>query len=219
MRKRIFEIVGHRNSKPMLNSFWLENYLSRSLSWIAWSISCDFDIINCNATSYNDVLYVFCALAVGAIGSKPERVPFVSCSCHVCHTLPCWHRCHPFTLHALLVEGMLLLSFAHQSFSSKFNFLLTCVSAVKQLNLFTTLKALGFLGAFLVFVGHRTLSYLASSSAKLKSSWDDVEKSYIGRLGFNFVGINSLEETCSKDHKCSNKSSAAAQLQSYLVFF
>lgn len=39
-----------------------------------------------------------------------------------------------------------------------------------KLNLFTTLKALGFLGAFLVFVGHRTLSYLASSSAKLKSS-------------------------------------------------
>ncbi|XP_020261942.1 dolichyl-diphosphooligosaccharide--protein glycosyltransferase subunit 2-like [Asparagus officinalis] len=39
-----------------------------------------------------------------------------------------------------------------------------------KLNLFTTLKVLGFLGAFLIFVGHRTLSYLASSSAKQKSS-------------------------------------------------
>ncbi|KAL3332079.1 hypothetical protein AABB24_032607 [Solanum stoloniferum] len=39
-----------------------------------------------------------------------------------------------------------------------------------KLNLFTTLKALGFLGIFLMFVGHRTLSYLASSSAKLKSA-------------------------------------------------
>ncbi|MQM02164.1 hypothetical protein Taro_034926 [Colocasia esculenta] len=39
-----------------------------------------------------------------------------------------------------------------------------------KLDLFTTLKALSFLGAFLVFVGHRTLSYLASASAKLKSS-------------------------------------------------
>ncbi|XP_016509756.2 dolichyl-diphosphooligosaccharide--protein glycosyltransferase subunit 2-like isoform X2 [Nicotiana tabacum] len=39
-----------------------------------------------------------------------------------------------------------------------------------KLNLFTTLKALGFLGIFLMFVGHRTLAYLASSSAKLKSA-------------------------------------------------
>ncbi|KAJ8438508.1 hypothetical protein Cgig2_008995 [Carnegiea gigantea] len=39
-----------------------------------------------------------------------------------------------------------------------------------KLNLFTTLKVLGFLGVFLVFVGHRTLSYLASTSAKLKSA-------------------------------------------------
>lgn len=39
-----------------------------------------------------------------------------------------------------------------------------------KLNLFTTLKALGFLGVFLVFVGHRTLSHLAASSSKLKSS-------------------------------------------------
>ncbi|KAJ4969075.1 hypothetical protein NE237_015776 [Protea cynaroides] len=39
-----------------------------------------------------------------------------------------------------------------------------------KLDLFTTLKALGFLGAFLLFVGHRTLSHLASASAKLKSS-------------------------------------------------
>ncbi|GAA0152337.1 glycosyltransferase [Lithospermum erythrorhizon] len=39
-----------------------------------------------------------------------------------------------------------------------------------KLNLFTTLKALGFLGVFLMFVGHRTLSHLASASAKLKSA-------------------------------------------------
>ncbi|XP_009597183.1 dolichyl-diphosphooligosaccharide--protein glycosyltransferase subunit 2-like [Nicotiana tomentosiformis] len=39
-----------------------------------------------------------------------------------------------------------------------------------QLNLFTTLKALGILGIFLMFVGHKTLAYLASSSAKLKSA-------------------------------------------------
>ncbi|KAF3632097.1 Dolichyl-diphosphooligosaccharide--protein glycosyltransferase subunit 2 [Capsicum annuum] len=39
-----------------------------------------------------------------------------------------------------------------------------------KLNLFTTLKTLGFLGIFLMFVGHRTLAYLASSSAKLKSA-------------------------------------------------
>ncbi|KAK4373065.1 hypothetical protein RND71_008449 [Anisodus tanguticus] len=39
-----------------------------------------------------------------------------------------------------------------------------------KLNLFTTLKALGFLGVFLLFVGHRTLSHLASTSAKLKSA-------------------------------------------------
>ncbi|CAN4084749.1 unnamed protein product [Withania somnifera] len=39
-----------------------------------------------------------------------------------------------------------------------------------KLNLFTTLKALGFIGIFLMFVGQRTLSHLASSSSKLKSA-------------------------------------------------
>ncbi|XP_078154443.1 dolichyl-diphosphooligosaccharide--protein glycosyltransferase subunit 2-like [Carex rostrata] len=39
-----------------------------------------------------------------------------------------------------------------------------------KLDLFTTLKALGFLGVFLLFVGHRTLSYLASTSAKQKTA-------------------------------------------------
>ncbi|KAF9609813.1 hypothetical protein IFM89_018667 [Coptis chinensis] len=39
-----------------------------------------------------------------------------------------------------------------------------------KLDLFTTLKALGFLGVFLFFVGHKTLSHLASTSAKLKSA-------------------------------------------------
>ncbi|XP_068669612.1 dolichyl-diphosphooligosaccharide--protein glycosyltransferase subunit 2 [Aristolochia californica] len=39
-----------------------------------------------------------------------------------------------------------------------------------KLDLFTTLKALGFLGVFLVFVGHRTLSHLASTSSKQKAA-------------------------------------------------
>ncbi|KAL5561928.1 hypothetical protein UlMin_031675 [Ulmus minor] len=39
-----------------------------------------------------------------------------------------------------------------------------------KLDLFTTLKTLGFLGVFLVFVGHRILSHLASTSSKLKSA-------------------------------------------------
>ncbi|KAK6164447.1 hypothetical protein DH2020_001311 [Rehmannia glutinosa] len=39
-----------------------------------------------------------------------------------------------------------------------------------KLDLFTTLKALGLLGMFLMFVGHKTLSHLASTSAKLKSA-------------------------------------------------
>ncbi|XP_044493603.1 dolichyl-diphosphooligosaccharide--protein glycosyltransferase subunit 2-like isoform X2 [Mangifera indica] len=39
-----------------------------------------------------------------------------------------------------------------------------------KLDLFTTLKALGFLSVFLMFVGHRTLSHLASTSAKVKSA-------------------------------------------------
>ncbi|XVF32375.1 hypothetical protein REPUB_Repub17cG0076600 [Reevesia pubescens] len=39
-----------------------------------------------------------------------------------------------------------------------------------KLDLFQTLKLLGFLGVFLVFVGHRILSHLAATSAKLKSA-------------------------------------------------
>ncbi|XP_020204789.1 dolichyl-diphosphooligosaccharide--protein glycosyltransferase subunit 2 [Cajanus cajan] len=39
-----------------------------------------------------------------------------------------------------------------------------------KLDLFTTLKTLGLLGAFLMFVGHRILSHLASTSSKLKSA-------------------------------------------------
>lgn len=39
-----------------------------------------------------------------------------------------------------------------------------------KLNLFTTLKFLSFLAVFLVFVGHRTLSHLASTSAKSKAA-------------------------------------------------
>ncbi|XP_044503292.1 dolichyl-diphosphooligosaccharide--protein glycosyltransferase subunit 2-like [Mangifera indica] len=39
-----------------------------------------------------------------------------------------------------------------------------------KLDLFTTLKTLGFLGVFLMFVGHRILSHLALASAKVKSA-------------------------------------------------
>ncbi|XP_022155085.1 dolichyl-diphosphooligosaccharide--protein glycosyltransferase subunit 2 [Momordica charantia] len=39
-----------------------------------------------------------------------------------------------------------------------------------KLDLFTTLKALGIMGVLLVFMGHRTLSHIASTSAKLKSA-------------------------------------------------
>ncbi|XP_061367464.1 dolichyl-diphosphooligosaccharide--protein glycosyltransferase subunit 2 [Gastrolobium bilobum] len=39
-----------------------------------------------------------------------------------------------------------------------------------KLDLFTTLKTLGLVGAFLMFVGHRILSHLALTSAKLKSA-------------------------------------------------
>jgi oligosaccharyltransferase complex subunit delta (ribophorin II) len=39
-----------------------------------------------------------------------------------------------------------------------------------KLDLFTTLKYLALLGVFLMFVGHRILSHLASTSAKLKSA-------------------------------------------------
>ncbi|GMI66434.1 HAPLESS 6, RIBOPHORIN II [Hibiscus trionum] len=39
-----------------------------------------------------------------------------------------------------------------------------------KLDLFQTLQLLGFLGVFLVFAGHRILSYLAATSAKLKSA-------------------------------------------------
>uniref|UniRef100_A0A0D9V9C4 Dolichyl-diphosphooligosaccharide--protein glycosyltransferase subunit 2 n=1 Tax=Leersia perrieri TaxID=77586 RepID=A0A0D9V9C4_9ORYZ len=39
-----------------------------------------------------------------------------------------------------------------------------------KLDLFTTLKYLSFLGVFLVFVGHRALSYLSSMSAKQKTA-------------------------------------------------
>ncbi|XP_047316031.1 dolichyl-diphosphooligosaccharide--protein glycosyltransferase subunit 2-like [Impatiens glandulifera] len=39
-----------------------------------------------------------------------------------------------------------------------------------KLDLFTTMKTLGLLGIFIMFVGHRTLSYLASASSKLKSA-------------------------------------------------
>ena len=46
-------------------------------------------------------------------------------------------------------------------------------SILVQLDLFTTLKYLGFLGIFLVFVGHRTLSYLSSVSTKQKTAWVD----------------------------------------------
>ena len=51
------------------------------------------------------------------------------------------------------------------------SFIIICFFPISlQLDLFTTLKILGLLGVFLLFVGHRLLSHLASASAKLKSA-------------------------------------------------
>lgn len=66
-----------------------------------------------------------------------------------------------------------------------------------QLDLFTTLKALGILGVLLVFLGHRTLSHLASTSAKLKSAWDCVflislEERTFRKLYFQRLVLGSL---------------------------
>lgn len=52
------------------------------------------------------------------------------------------------------------------------NFVTICIIFLVQLDLFTTLKALSLLGVFLMFVGHRILSHLASVSSKLKSAWE-----------------------------------------------
>lgn len=49
--------------------------------------------------------------------------------------------------------------------------LLTIILLLEQLDLFTTLKYLSFLGVFLVFVGHRTLSHLSNTAAKQKTAW------------------------------------------------
>ncbi|KAM0931225.1 hypothetical protein ACQ4PT_000316 [Festuca glaucescens] len=48
--------------------------------------------------------------------------------------------------------------------------LLMFILLLEQLDLFTTLKYLGFLSVFLVFVGHRALSYLSSTSTKQKTA-------------------------------------------------
>lgn len=48
--------------------------------------------------------------------------------------------------------------------------LLTIILLLEQLDLFTTLKYLSFLGVFLVFVGHRTLSHLSNTTAKQKTA-------------------------------------------------
>jgi oligosaccharyltransferase complex subunit delta (ribophorin II) len=79
----------------------------------------------------------------------------------------------------LLRLGVNLKSFptatVHASFAALFHLGIASVLVLYvlfwlKLDLFTTLKVLGFLGIFLMFVGHKTLSHLASTSAKLKSS-------------------------------------------------
>lgn len=76
--------------------------------------------------------------------------------------------------YSLLVYGGTILCFlagiVFPSFSN-WSALVLLFFVNVQLDLFTTLKTLGFLGAFLMFVGHRILSHLASTSAKLKSAW------------------------------------------------
>ncbi|KAK9146403.1 hypothetical protein Sjap_006306 [Stephania japonica] len=79
----------------------------------------------------------------------------------------------------LLRLGVNLKNFPSSALPATFALLFHCgIAAVLslyllfwlKLDLFTTLKALGFLGIFLLFVGHRTLSHLASTSTKLKSA-------------------------------------------------
>lgn len=66
------------------------------------------------------------------------------------------------------LESIILWSYPIYCFLHAFVF--SCFFHV-QLDLFITLKTLCFLGTFLMFVGHRILSHLASTSAKLKSAW------------------------------------------------
>ncbi|XP_050205978.1 dolichyl-diphosphooligosaccharide--protein glycosyltransferase subunit 2 [Mercurialis annua] len=79
----------------------------------------------------------------------------------------------------LLRLGVNLKNFPSSAVSATFAFLFHLgIGAVLllyalfwlKLDLFTTLKALSFLGVFLMFVGHRILSHLASASSKLKSA-------------------------------------------------
>ncbi|XP_048232538.1 dolichyl-diphosphooligosaccharide--protein glycosyltransferase subunit 2 isoform X2 [Ricinus communis] len=79
----------------------------------------------------------------------------------------------------LLRLGVNLKNFPSSAVSATFAFLFHFgIAAVLflyvlfwlKLDLFTTMKTLGFLGVFLMFVGHRILSHLASTSSKLKSA-------------------------------------------------
>lgn len=95
-----------------------------------------------------------------------------------------------------IVDSILYFS---NSCWAMFFWLQTYFFSLLQLDLFTTLKTLGFLGTFLLFVGHRTLSYLASTSAKVKSAWEGCWRHQIG-LKFQFcrllLSYRSLKNFC-----------------------
>ncbi|CAH2078395.1 unnamed protein product [Thlaspi arvense] len=83
-----------------------------------------------------------------AVGSEHQELPIICWTCNILFPFPWRNWSCSTSLRAFLVEGKLS----------------------KPLDLFTTLKGLSLLGVFLLFVGHRTLSHLASASNKLKSA-------------------------------------------------
>lgn len=98
-----------------------------------------------------------------------EELPYINRTCHLCHPLPWWHCSRAFALCVFLVEGNISSFYLFQNLISITTLLLINMF-IWQLDLFTTLKALGLIGIFLMFVGHSTLSHIASVSAKVKSA-------------------------------------------------
>lgn len=104
--------------------------------------------------------------------SELEEFPVLARTGRICLTFPCWDRSSPDALRSLLDQGLpcsLVMNVPVWKLALTFTSILISV----QLDLFTTLKYLGFLGIFLVFVGHRALSYLSSVSTKQKTAWVD----------------------------------------------
>ncbi|GJM92118.1 hypothetical protein PR202_ga08549 [Eleusine coracana subsp. coracana] len=83
-------------------------------------------------------------------------------------TLACIHESYTSAFYRILNRGP--AAFASLFHAGIGAVLLLYVLFWVKLDLFTTLKYLGFLGIILVFVGHRALSYLSSASAKQKTA-------------------------------------------------